>query len=428
MTPGVHKPGGGTNYWKGRVSRFPRTALDSVDESGIRIWPIEWKDVERSFDEIENALKISFPEASGRVSAVHSCGIHSNEIRVSPFGFIRPDHFKILLRELIGQENFHFWPGVFCHRIIGANEDQQVIEYFREKRRRKLHKLSVDYVFVAAGCLQSTALIQRSFPSESNIYPVGKYLQEHFDGYVGRLVVNKRDRNCLTQMSLNEERKLHGRDFGIGIALNRITSLHYHLEITPLARTYIFDPQINRFNLSGRLIRVLFLLERIFSFPLERATRALHHVLGDKVYSVWLKGEELPNSKSQVSIDQTDPTRVVYNHQTSKETMRLMKQELRRFSSFVNSQNLGRFNFAPHLWIPKFISTGGNWHPMGSLRIHNSQESVVSREFALNWNERIRIIDSSIFPSGAHQNPTSMALCLANIAVRRFLIGKSKMK
>jgi hypothetical protein len=69
--------------------------------------------------------------------------------------------------------------------------------------------ITADKIIITAGCLQSTALIHRSFPNYFKNHLAGTHLMEHFDGYIGKLKISSSFSNpCLANFKLDNDRKI----------------------------------------------------------------------------------------------------------------------------------------------------------------------------------------------------------------------------
>lgn len=425
MIHGVHKVGGGTNGWKGRVSRFPQSAIESKDKSGNRPWPIEWKEIETAYSVLAKVLNFTPIENRPLREELHCCDACEQYFNISPFQFLKPDLFRNLFKSFESNVLLDKHLRTYCKRIRNS-ENSLIIECEKEVSGSLVTiNFEVDILFVAAGCLQSTALVKRSFPGESQRFPIGIYLQEHFDGYIGRLHIRKKDMRCLSSFALDYNRKLKNVEFGVGLSAKNHGDLHWHLEISPLARIYAFDPMSNRFNLPPIILKLFFGIERLISAPIFRVSNIVNRLLGRKTFSLWLKGEEFPYEKSELAIESENSKKVIYKHRVSRTTTRQMWVEINSFKQELNCRNLGKVVFSPYINLLRRIVTGANWHPLGSMRMHSSGPAVLNADLSLKFESRIFCIDSSSFPTGAHHNPTAMSLTLTTLAVQKLLDTKT---
>jgi len=391
MATDIHKVGGGTNKWKGRVSLFPRTSIEATNSSGFKIWPIEWREIETAYSRFATSIGLHPIEYEDSHRRIHICDFCDRELELSTFQFIEPNTFVQMFNQIVNHPRLTFMPETFCKRIVAGTEDSKRRLIFKSRRQGKIEEgsVEVDYVLVAAGCLQSSALIYRSYPEKREEFPIGKYLQEHFDGYIGRLHVRRKDKNCLENFRLNSDRKILNKEMGVGIRPSRDTFLRWHLELAPLARVYLFDPTANRYSLSPRFLNILFQLERLVSGPLFRISKWLNTLLGRETFSLWLKGEELPFRESRVFVDDRNEEMVFYNHRVSRETRSLMRKEIKAFGNSLKSKRLGKIVLSPSSWFGLGINTGANWHPLGALRMHASEEKVLNADATLVFDNRV---------------------------------------
>lgn len=418
---GVHKVGGGTNGWKGRVSRFPKSAIESKDKAGNRNWPIDWNQIDAAYSFVAKVLNFTPIENRSIREELHCCDMCEESFNLSPFQFLRPDLFRTLFQSMESNLLLEKHLRTYCKRIQ-ASENWITIECEKETSGSIVPiTFQVDILLVAAGCLQSTALIKRSFPVESRLFPIGNYLQEHFDGYIGRLHIRKKDKPCLNNFALDHDRKLRDVEHGVGLSAKNHGELHWHLEISPLARVYTFDPMSNRFNLPPILLKLCFIFERLISAPIFRLVNVLNRLTGKQTFSLWLKGEEFPYEKSKLTIQSEESKGVIYRHRVSRETSRQMWVEINSLRQELDSRHLGKISFSPYINIIRRIITGANWHPLGSIRMHANGPAVLNADLSLKFENRIFCIDSSSFPTGAHHNPTAMSLTLTTLVVHKLL-------
>jgi hypothetical protein len=419
MPKGVHQVGGGTAKWHGRLSKFPEEIFTRSGEIYAGSWPIKHDEFETFYVQLLNLLKIEKLEFSSQVlSKFHKCNACVDIIELSPFQTLSPNTFVEMFDSLEKYKNFKFFPNTFCESF--ENISPNIIKLTCLNRNQKKITLRCNYVFISCGALQSPALIKRSFFFESRKFPIGKYL------IVGNLVVSKNNFNCLTNfVSKSPDRTLHA-NFGSGIFSSGKKLTTYHIELVEYRRTYIFDKKLNKYNFRFQfLLSTLFELERLITFLPNRIWRRFHILRGNKIYSVWLKGEELPHVNSTVEIDQAISSKVVYNHRISIRTRVAIVKNLKNLSMTLSKNNLGRLKYFWHLLNPMFFRTGGNFHPMGTLRMSGDlAKSVVDSNNNLVFDNRVFIIDSSVFPVGGFQNPTFNSLTLTLRAVQLFIDKK----
>lgn len=409
MPDGVHKLGGASNLWHGRVSRFPKNCLERTDFYGKNIWPINFEIIKKRYQELASIVGFKIIEEDNvALDNLHSCQNCAKTVGKSLYQFIKPQFFKELLQSFSKNPKLSLFLNTYV-TTFESDPENTIISNCKVKDSLDL-KISSTNLVIAAGCLQSTALVQRSFKDTPFKNPIGKFLMEHFDGFIGTLKIKPNQQNCLKNFKLDDSRRLPGTNFGLGITTTSNTKLNWHLELCSFQKTYTFDPYVNRFNLPLPALKILFLIERCIVFIPFLLLYNYYRFRKISVYSLWLKGEEQSVHTSRIEI--SAESKIKYKHHISSETVKILKSELRLFSKSLNKNKLGKLKFNLHFRIPNFLSTGGNFHPMGTLRMHSTESSIVKFDGSLGNFSNIFCVDSSVFPIGAHQNPTAMALTL----------------
>lgn len=436
---GVHRVGGGSNLWKRRVSEFSSDVFNRNDHSGKRIWPIE-------FDELENANEklFGFLDSSGfrdnqfLNSYLGEVGEEIGQIfSLNLFRFCDENYFVNLLTQLEATNSFKLVTGTLVSEIRLPKKsefDDNRIELVVLKEKSDLPaSIFHSHVVLTGGCMQSTALVLKSrdvmdnHPSPKNI---GKFLMEHFDGYVGTVRIKRKNHQILKKLILDEDRRIPSRDFGLGISTPckpdyNETEIAYHLELVKWRKTYLFDPNLNIFNgLPKSIYQICFLAERALKKIPSELRNFIFRLSTTEIYSAWLKGEELPyrDSELQISTDSSPRNvKLIYNHKVSKESKILVRRKLREFSTYLKENNLGRFRIHLYFHFNRLFYTGPNFHPMGSLRMGSDPEdSVVGPDFAVHGSPNVYAVNSGIFPNGSNHNPTAMVLALSVVFASKF--------
>ncbi len=426
----VHKIGGGSNYWKARVGGLSDEFLEREKSTGNALFPFSMVDFKQFLSLLYKEIGLSAHLEEESLGSIHSCTNCTPFLSTYLWYFIRQETFKDMFTKISDNPNLTLEDEVYCAKIeyleatkIDSPSDVKV--NFMRSGETVLTSKTFDRVILTAGCLQSTALVLRSFP-EYESYGAGRFLMEHFDGYIGKLYVSNKNASCLSKFSLNVERKLEETNYGIGISKQNRDEYSWHLELAPLTRTYVFDPVQNRFNIRRKsFLKSLFFFERLMTHHWYTLHVKFCRLLGIRAYSLWLKGEELPNFYSTISqqYDEKKGTyRIFYKHKTSLETRKRLGRDLREFSRQIKRANLGKIKLSPWTRFAKSTSTGGNWHSMGSLRIGYPESGVLDRGLSLGRHSKIQVFDSSSFPNGGHHNPTTLALVLTIYGVERLCV------
>jgi hypothetical protein len=436
---GAHRVGGASNLWKRRVSEFSSVAFNRLDENKKREWPIGLSDLEKANEYL--------------FSLLHESGLRDNEyieryfskivdelpkpFALTLFRFCDENFFVDLLLELEKNTNFKLLTGSFiseirlpyASKLQENNVELVVADTNCESSKKYFHS----EVVLTGGCLQSTALAMNSPEiirrlSAPNL--VGKYLMEHFDGYIGTLKIKAKNNPFMKNLLLDEGRKIPGEEFGVGLTIQsepvrNQKGVDFHLELVQWRKTYLFDPNLNIFNrMPLEIYRTLFLAERTLKKIPSELRKLWFRFRSTDLYSVWLKGEEIPFARSELQISKASNSgaiKLIYNHRVSSTSKNRMRQRLREISTFLHQNNFGRFRIHRYFRLNPLFYTGPNFHPMGSLRMGSDpQNSIVGPDFAFHGSPHVFALNSGVFPNGSNHNPTSMVLALAVIFASNF--------
>ena len=436
---GVHRVGGASNLWKGRVSEFSPEVFNRTDENGNRVWPIDF-----NFLEEANKYLFGLLDKSGLRDRDYMDkyldGINHQmpqPFDLNLFRFNDENFFKAILSELENNDNFKLVTKTLVLEIR-----------LPEKPETKHHNVELvsakaDYegfktvfysdVVLTGGCLQSTALVMKSNDILNKLSApsiVGKYLMEHFDGYVGTLRISAKDKPFLKKLILDDSRRIPGKEFGVGLTIAKDKESHseqiaFHLELVDWRKTYLFDPNLNIFNgLPSGLYEMFFFLERVLKKIPSELRKIWLRASSTEIYSVWLKGEEIPFESSELQISRdSDPRKIklIYNHRVSRETKNLMRDRLREISVFLRNNQFGKFRIHLYFRLNRLFYTGPNFHPMGSLRMGaDPKNSIVGANFSFHGSPHVFAVNSGVFPNGSNHNPTAMVLALSVIFASSF--------
>jgi choline dehydrogenase-like flavoprotein len=426
-----HSLGGGSNLWMGRIGEFRQTDFEEIKGVRKSDWPFKKDELQRHYKKVAKLLTSQGldDEYLDRHIANLMAPNLPKELRIRSFRFIELNVFMVLIDKLKTRNNFKLRLHTLC-REITENKDGQV-----ELRIFSNGVQSVEFfekVFVCAGAIQSTALILRSksLLDFSSAHLIGKGLMEHFDGYVGRLIV-KKDMQSFWENSgsLDHLRKSHllSVDGGFGLAISDAITLdegllNLHLEIVPVQNRYSFENHIHSSSKYQRSIILKFyahagyLIERVIKTLILKSQLGYNALRGRKVYSLWIKAEEIATQDSQISLSAENEEVAVYDHQIGEQSFNSLRKTLSRLRQIFKDCGLGEIKYYRFVQRKKGkFYLRPNWHPMGSLRMSKDRQTGVVREsFLLGDSKSVYIIDSSIFPTGSNANPTFTALALAS--------------
>ena len=423
----VHLVGGGSTQWHGRVGQFA-TCDYSSNSSRPQEWPHDFSTLNEYFQKFFNlVLNDSMLDSDFLNNQTFLQEIKEELPSCFDFRLYRFSNLQIynkLLDESLLNENFTLKTNFFCTEIFLFSDSSYKLEYLNNLGKKSI--IHSNNIIVACGTLQSTALLLRSdsiqFPAREKF--LGHNLMEHFDGFVGSLVIKKRNKNLVNLFCLTFDRKLQNQNYGIGLSLHsdKIKEKGFpniHLEITKYKKKFIFEPRTNILNVSPTKRAILYFIERIIRKILDPFLFAYDMLIRQNRYSVWIKGEEFPNYNSTLSLseltDQYGIRKLKYSHEISNITSTKIREELKYFSKKLDEFNLGMFRPYRHLMLSRLkFYVGPNWHPMGSTVMGSDPlNSVCDANLEIYGNKNLYLLNAGIFPTGSNQNPTAMVMAHA---------------
>lgn len=421
----VHRLGGGSNYWIGRIGEFLPLDFQSISALRKESFPISYEDIkpyyEKAFEELagKRQLDTSLVEQElKRLNIQIPSMLGLRIIRYSNKSF-----FKEALESISGNSNFTLYLNHKCLRVDKLKTDSS-----GEKYKLLINAAGAevtreyDLVIICCGAMQSPALVLRSpdLMTTENSKIAGKYLMEHFDGFAGEIYLDRRKHlKTIKKLVLNRNRETKNSG-GVGVALKlsesrreQLSVINLQLEISPKQRFYILDP--SKAFKYAKLFLVFYQFERAVRKFGSIVSGAFLNCLGRNVYSVWVKSEILPYSESSISLS-PDGMKTIYNHVVSDLAKFHFIRGLELLGQEISAARLGEFKIKPSILRGNDpLLTGENWHPMGTLRMgRNSKESVCDSDLRLYGTEKVFIADASVFPCGSNANPTFTAIALGH--------------
>lgn len=423
----VHRVGGGGNHWIGRIGEFlDKDFLDQPDFRTQR-WPFAKVELEPYYRAVyskligSDLLDVEFIAENFKGSLNIPDGMD-----IRPIRYTNPHRLRNLFLSYLEHPNLTFYGNSMVTNIDKTSDSVLPIVSVRDTSG-VIAQIFVKKVVLAGGALQSTKLFLNSpgIHNANNSLYSGLYLMEHLDGYIGDIEVSRRNRRFVDDVALNQNRKLISApdlDCGLSLVLGSIKdekakNINVGFEIVSQVVDYRFAPSINGSNPKP---------QRAFresAFFIERIVKKLFHstinfvkrwLFGIRVYSIWLKAEELPSIDSFVGID-AQTGKVVYSHRVSLETSDAVRNVLARFATMIETENLGKVRYYHHVMdVSKTLLLRPNWHPMGSLRMGEPGSSVVDQNLKVHGEDNIFILSSAVFPTGSNQNPVFTTLALGS--------------
>lgn len=426
---GVHKIGGGSTQWRGRISEFLPEDFCKTYSGQEFNWPFDKTELAKHYKELYRFLNVGEFSDSEMVDKYFS-----DESRKIPiefmlriYRFCKTDFFTNLYDLIKDHPNLETLNNHFCNKINSNTLDTVLsLELIPEGSNAILRNF--DKIAITCGPLQTTALLQRSkeILEQSNNLVLGKYLIEHLEGYIGTVIVKKSDEKSLFKSLSLDDNNIAICDYdGIGVALSLnnqrcIDQLNVQYEIRKfMPRPYFFAKVKNRyfFLKLPALMHVLLMTERITKYGFRKVKRIFDALLRIKRYSIYIRSEEIPFADSCLYLDMDSRDKLVYSHKVSSKTFDLLGANIIEFQKTFNisfDANLKLYREIQNQYsLQNFF--GPNWHPMGTAKMGlDSQNSICDRNLQVHGVDGLFLISGAVFPAGSNTNPTFTVLALAN--------------
>ena len=426
---GVHKIGGGSTQWRGRISEFLAEDFRKTYSGQEFNWPFDKIELDQHYKELYRFLNVgefSDSEMVDKYFNNESKKIPS-ELTLRIFRFCKADSFISLYNSIKNHPNLEILDNHFCNKINNsAIDDVLSLELMPESS--KLILRNFDKIAITCGTLQSTALLERSkevFKKSENLV-LGKYLIEHLEGYIGTVKVkNSNEKSLFKKLSLNEDNIAINDYDGIGVALSlRNTSFIDQLNVQyefrkPMPKPFFFAKIKNGYIYSKvpTLIRTLLITERITKYVFRRFKHIIDALLRVNRYSIYIKSEEVPFIKSTLRLDSNSGNELVYSHKVSSKTFELLRENITNFQNSFNNAFNADLKLYREIQDPSSFQNffGPNWHPMGTAKMGlESSNSICDSNLKVHGIDNLYLISGAVFPTGSNTNPTFTVLALAN--------------
>lgn len=431
MPEGVHKIGGGSNLWRGRISEFISEDFTKQFENLNCSWPFSKDELMPAYKKLYQFLEagnLTDKEViSNKIPDIEQ--YLPKEFLLRCFRYCRPDFFINVFNSIINHPNLEILSGHYC-QSVSKNLTTNTLSVQLIPGSFRTFSKEFNKIVLTCGSLQTTALLMRSreLAPKSDYPALGKYLSEHIEGYIGSVTIrNKLEKNIFRRISLDRNNRTLYDYNGIGFALNLKSdqdkeNLNVQYEIRKLMPKPYFFGSIelkNRdFKETAAIAKKLMLLgEKLLSHSLRVFQQVTRRILRKSKYSIYIKSEEIPFIESEVEIDEFDESIVRYNHKISEKTFALLRNNIIEFQKVFNKCFDAKIVLNKKIFdIDNFKSFfGPNWHPMGTTRIgSDALTSVCNSNLQMHNIDKLFILSSSIFPSVSNTNPTFTVLALAD--------------
>jgi hypothetical protein len=431
MPEGVHKIGGGSNLWRGRISEFISEDFTKQFENLNCSWPFSKDELIPVYKKLYQFLEAGNLRDTEIISTKIPDIEHSlpKEFLLRCFRYCRPDFFIDVFNSIINHSNLEILSKHYC-QSVSQNLTTNTLSVQLIPESFKTFSREFNKIVLTCGSLQTTALLMRSrdLAPKSDYPALGKYLSEHVEGYIGTVTIkNKLEKNIFKRISLDRNNRTLYDYNGIGFALNLKNTqdkenLNVQYEIRKLMPKPYFFGSIELKNRDfEKLLPITMKLMLLGEKSLSRSLRLFQHVtrriLRKSKYSVYIKSEEIPFIESEVKIDELDESIVRYDHKISEKTFILLRNNIFEFQKVFNKYFDAKIVLDKNIFdIDNFKSLfGPNWHPMGTTRIGNDAlTSVCNSNLQVHNIDKLFILSSSVFPSVSNTNPTFTVLALAD--------------
>lgn len=420
---GVHRIGGGSTQWAGRISEF--LVEDFHD------WPIKKSDLETHYQTLYKFLNVgelNDQEVIDEFFAYESNNL-PKELKLRSFRFCKPNFFINLFEEIKNHINLEVLTGNFCIKAIQDSEHKLRIELLT--KNFDITSRYFDKIAIACGTLQTTGLIQRSLksfqPSSENV--LGKYLMEHLEGYIGTIKIKRKQvKKIFRRLILNEKNKAIDEFEGIGIAFTLVSSilqqnqLNVQFEIRKfMPKPYLLLKILDKHNLksvdSTKLFSFLLFLEKGFRFIFRKIRARCEFLIGKDLFSIYVKAEELAYGNSRAFLEDVSKNILTYDHKVSEKTFDLLLLHLQKFEEIFNKNFKVKLKYFKEIKKLDGVQTffGPNWHPMGTARMGTDPNlSICNPNLEIHGIKNLFVLSAAVFPSGSNSNPTFTTLALAD--------------
>ena len=428
MPVGVHRIGGGSLQWHGRISEF--TSEDFLT------WPFNKSELQKHYRELYRFLNAGYltdHEIIEKYFLNESQELYP-ELKLRSFRFCDPKFFIKLFKEISVNKRLQILVGHFCVKAIKDEQESRVsLELLKKNFETTI--LKFDKVIFAGGTFQSTALLQRTLHTTSaqNRENIGNCLMEHLEGYVGYVTISRKNSlKLFKQLSLDEGNRAINIFSGIGIAISVNDSLSNKKLINTQYEIRKFMPGPNvssvfkdKFKLKSlsKMFDIVIFFEKSFRFSGRKIKELSDKLTGRRRFSIYIKSEEFPFVNSKVYLADVSQNLLTYNHRISDDTYISLLSNMKSFQRIIWDKFELKIKYKIKLNDIDELKCyfGANWHPMGSLRMGiNPENSFCDPNLEVHNFKNLFVVSAAVFPSGSNTNPTFTTLALA----RRLALSK----
>ena len=203
MPQGVHRVGGGSNYWQGRFGEFLDIDFSRDWFNQNHRWPVSKDELQPHYDAIANYFAektlrdVDFLAENFRAE-INELGRFLN-LRL--FRFSNREIFIETFNNLSINSNFKFIGGAIARKY---SENDGFCTLLLEKEDGSFTELVGKKIFLTCGAISMTNLVMSNLSPQAKNY-AGQLLIEHIELFVGKVVVSKRKDRKSTRLNSSHE-------------------------------------------------------------------------------------------------------------------------------------------------------------------------------------------------------------------------------
>jgi hypothetical protein len=421
MPAGVHRIGGGSAQWRGRVSEFQD--FDFQNESKTVIWPYPKSELDKYYIDLIKDLNLEMLTDKEMINNyfIKEANFISNLFELRSYRFCKESFFVELFQKIKNHPNLTTLMGTYCEEIKYLPA-KNIFEFELLNHNNQKSILNTNFAVIAGGTLQTTSLLLRSKALHNSYTPnsLGVFLMEHIEGYIGNLYIkNPQDVNFFNNLLLNVENRSnkYNSEFGVAISNKNTKSINIHYEIRNFMPKFLIrnSPKLKHGHFLVRAsFKLLATIEKYFTYIPRIFFLNILKWKKISIYSVFMKAEELPNQLSTLSIEGKNNS--VYNHKISDQTWQLIYNDISLFRENLKNKFNLKVAFYRNTRNINLLEKifGPNWHPMGTARMGKYPEnSIVDENLQIHGVNNCFVLSAAVFPTGSNSNPTFTVLTLA---------------
>ena len=424
--------GGSSTRWGAQLLPYPADVFSPVPGSPSLPWPIEGREIERYYDEIQRIMHVgTLPFTDALLPALgHRPTPFSSQIRLryskwAPFS-------KRNLARTIGQDCLTS-PRIqlFTHANVaelrgagGRITHARVVDY-----GGRVFEFEADHFIVAAGTVESSRILLSSPAVPNEHDQLGRYFHDHLSfpaamlpslarrqilDRLGPFFVNGVLHTC--KMEAVSELQ---RDSGLVSVMAHIVVLEPEDSGIAAVRNLLVSVQQGKLNqaLTQNLVPMLRGMGDVAQLLWASKIRKRRAISQRAIVRMNIDMEQQANMANRVRLSQN---RDALGLPKAIVDWRVGDAEYETASKFAHilKHHLEAAGFAPLDWTPGLLegarpSMIDTYHPMGGLRMGvDPATSVVDIDLKVHGLANLHVASCAVFPAGGSSNPTFTMMAL----------------